>query len=42
MKELTALAALPDDKIDMREMPEVRDWSNAKRGLFSPDEHQIF
>ena len=33
-KELAALAALPDNKIDTREMPEVRDWSNAKRGLF--------
>ncbi len=32
-KELKALAALPDDKIDTREMPEVRDWSNAKRGI---------
>ena len=33
-KELAALAALPDGKIDTREMPEVHDWSNAKRGLF--------
>ncbi len=33
-KELAALAALPEDKIDTREIPEVRDWSNAKRGLF--------
>ena len=33
-KELAALAGLPDSKIDTREMPEVRDWSNAKRGLF--------
>ena len=33
-KELAALAALPDSKIDTRDMPEVRDWSNAKRGLF--------
>ena len=33
-KELAAQAVLPDDKIDTREMPEVRDWSNAKRGLF--------
>lgn len=32
--ELDALAALPDDRIDTREMPEVRDWSGAKRGLF--------
>jgi uncharacterized protein (DUF4415 family) len=32
--ELDALAALPDDKIDTKEMPEVRDWSGARRGLF--------
>src|SRR5438093_4731735 len=32
--ELEALAALPDDKIDTRDIPEVRDWSGAPRGLF--------
>jgi uncharacterized protein (DUF4415 family) len=32
--ELAALAALPDDEIDTRDMPEVRDWSGAQRGLF--------
>ena len=32
--ELAALAALPDDQIDTSDAPEVRDWSNAKRGLF--------
>jgi uncharacterized protein (DUF4415 family) len=32
--ELDALAALSDDKIDTKEMPEVRDWSGARRGLF--------
>ena len=32
--ELEALAALPDDRIDTTDIPEVRDWSNAKRGLF--------
>jgi uncharacterized protein (DUF4415 family) len=32
--ELDALAALQDDQIDRREMPEVRDWTGAKRGLF--------
>jgi uncharacterized protein (DUF4415 family) len=32
--ELDALAALPDDRIDTSEMPEIRDWSGAKRGLF--------
>jgi hypothetical protein len=32
--ELAALAALPDDRIDTRDIPEVRDWSGVKRGLF--------
>jgi uncharacterized protein (DUF4415 family) len=32
--ELEALAALPDDQIDTRDIPEVRDWSGAQRGLF--------
>lgn len=32
--ELEALAALPDDRIDTADIPEVRDWSGAKRGLF--------
>jgi uncharacterized protein (DUF4415 family) len=32
--ELEALAALPDERIDLSDIPEVLDWSNAKRGLF--------
>ena len=32
--ELAALAAMPDDKIDTRDIPEQRDWSGARRGLF--------
>ena len=32
--ELKALAALPDDRIDTSEIPEVLDWSDARRGLF--------
>lgn len=32
--ELEALATLPDDQINTDDMPEVRDWSNAQRGLF--------
>ena len=32
--ELDALAKLRDDQIDTREMPEIRDWTGAKRGLF--------
>lgn len=32
--ELAALAALPGRAIDRSDMPEILDWSNAKRGLF--------
>ena len=32
--ELKTLAALPDDRIDTSEIPEVLDWSDARRGLF--------
>lgn len=34
LAELAALAALPDDSIDLTDMPEVLDWSNAERGKF--------
>jgi uncharacterized protein (DUF4415 family) len=32
--ELMALAAKPDDQIDTSDMPEVLNWSGAKRGVF--------
>ena len=32
--ELKVLAALPEGDIDLSDIPEVRDWSGAKRGLF--------
>jgi uncharacterized protein (DUF4415 family) len=32
--ELDALAALPDEAIDTSDIPEARDWSDAKRGGF--------
>jgi uncharacterized protein (DUF4415 family) len=32
--ELEALAALPDEQIDTTDIPEARDWTDAKRGLF--------
>ena len=32
--QLAALAAQPDDQIDTSDIPEVRDWKGAKRGLF--------
>ena len=32
--ELLALEAMPDSSIDTSDMPEVLDWSGARRGLF--------
>ena len=32
--ELQALEELPDDQIDTTDIPELLDWSNARRGLF--------
>jgi len=32
--ELEALAALPDDQINTRDIPEQRDWRGARRGVF--------
>jgi uncharacterized protein (DUF4415 family) len=32
--ELKALAAMPDNEINTADVPEARDWSRAKRGLF--------
>jgi uncharacterized protein (DUF4415 family) len=32
--ELDALAALPDDQIDTSDIPEVTDWTGARRGVF--------
>jgi uncharacterized protein (DUF4415 family) len=33
-KELAALARLPDDKIDLTDAPEVREWGGAVVGKF--------
>jgi uncharacterized protein (DUF4415 family) len=33
-RELAALAALPDHKIDLTDMPEVQDWRGAVVGKF--------
>lgn len=32
--EIDALKAMPDNEIDTSDIPEVTDWSNAKRGMF--------
>ena len=40
--ELAALDALPDEQIDRSDIPEVLDWSEARRGLFyRPVKQQI-
>lgn len=31
--EIQALAALPEDRIDTSDIPEVLDWSDAQRGV---------
>ena len=32
--ELKTLAALPEEQINTRDIPEQKDWSGARRGLF--------
>ncbi len=40
--QLEALAAMPDDTIDLSDVPEVTDWSNAERGrFFRPVKQQL-
>lgn len=40
--EVKALAALPEDQIQTDDMPEVTNWSGAKRGMFyRPIKQQI-
>jgi uncharacterized protein (DUF4415 family) len=40
--ETDALAALPEAKINTRDIPEQRDWTGARRGaLFRPVKQQI-
>ena len=33
-REIAALAAMPDDEIDTPDIPEIRDCSKARRGVF--------
>ena len=41
-RQLEALAAMPEEDIDFSDIPEVRDWTGAKRGLFyRPDKQQL-
>ncbi len=40
--EIETLADLPDEQIQTDDIPEVQDWSNAKRGVFyRPVKQQI-
>ncbi len=40
--DLAALEAVPDDRIDTSEIPELTDWNEARRGLFyRPIKQQI-
>ena len=40
--ELSALEELPDDRINTADIPELLDWSNARRGVFyRPVKQQI-
>jgi uncharacterized protein (DUF4415 family) len=40
--EIDALIALPETEINIADLPEVRDWSDAKRGVFyRPVKQQI-
>ena len=40
--ELDVLAALPEEELDTRDMPEITDWSGARRGvLYRPVKRQI-
>ena len=40
--EIDALAKLPDERIDTSDIPEILDWSSAKRGLlYRPIKRQI-
>ncbi len=41
-EQIRTLEALPDDKIDTTEAPEILDWSDARRGVFyRPVKQQI-
>ena len=40
--EIGALASVPDEKIDTSDVPEILDWSGARRGLlYRPVKQQI-
>ena len=40
--DIEALAALPDEEIDTSDIPEILDWSGARRGaLYRPVKQQI-
>ncbi len=40
-EQLKALEHMPDEQIDLSDMPEKLDWSNARRGMFRPIKQQL-
>ncbi len=41
-EQIRALEAMPEDQIDTADIPEILDWSNARRGVFyRPVKQQI-
>ena len=41
-EQVRALEALPEDRIDLTDAPEILDWSDARRGVFyRPVKRQI-
>ena len=42
LEGLTRLEAMPDEDIDLGDMPEATDWSDAVQGpVFSPDQEAL-
>jgi len=39
--QLQMIENIPDDKIDLSDMPEKLDWSNARQGMFRPVKQQL-
>ena len=37
LAQIRSLEALPDDRIDTTDAPEILDWSDAQRGVFYRD-----
>ena len=40
-EQLRTLEAMTDEQIDLSDMPEKLDWSNARQGMFRPVKQQL-